>query len=114
MSQLEVWFTFAHLIAHLMAFIDSIQGTAYLSAFRTGCTPTFRRRPAAHLDVWPRFLLFDVCLPPSLLMFNAINFFTIRLPKDTIPIREMVIASTASVLGGFGIVTLFCTVGVYV
>jgi hypothetical protein len=38
----------------------------------------------------------------------------IRLPKDTIPIYEAVVASIASILGGFGVVALFCTVGVYV
>jgi len=37
-----------------------------------------------------------------------------RLPKDTLPIREAAVASTASVLAGFGVVALFCSVGVYV
>jgi hypothetical protein len=37
-----------------------------------------------------------------------------RLPKDTLPIRETAVASTASILAGFGVVALFCSVGVYV
>ena len=37
-----------------------------------------------------------------------------RLSKDTIPIREIGVALTASVLGGFGVVALFCAAGVYV
>ena len=37
-----------------------------------------------------------------------------RLPKDKIPIREASVASLASILGGFGVVALFYTVGVYV
>ena len=38
----------------------------------------------------------------------------LRLPKDTIPIREASVATIASLLGGFGVVALFCSVGVYV
>lgn len=37
-----------------------------------------------------------------------------RLPKTTLPARELAVASLASALGGFGIVALFCSVGVYV
>lgn len=37
-----------------------------------------------------------------------------RLPKATLPVREAAVASLASVLGGFGVVALFCSVGVYV
>jgi hypothetical protein len=36
------------------------------------------------------------------------------LPKSTIPTRETVVATVASILGSFGIVALFCSVGVYV
>lgn len=37
-----------------------------------------------------------------------------RLPKAAVPLREIAVASTASVLAGFGVVALFCSVGVYV
>lgn len=37
-----------------------------------------------------------------------------RLPKNTIPARETAVASIASILAGFGVVALFCSVGVYV
>lgn len=36
-----------------------------------------------------------------------------RLPKDKIPVRELAVASTASLLGGFGVVAMFCNAGVY-
>jgi hypothetical protein len=36
------------------------------------------------------------------------------LPKSTIPTRETVVAIVASTLGSFGVVALFCSVGVYV
>ena len=36
------------------------------------------------------------------------------LPKSTVPVREVAVASVASLLGGFGVVALFCSVGVYV
>jgi hypothetical protein len=36
------------------------------------------------------------------------------LPKNAIPLKEVAVASTASILGGFGVVALFCTAGVYV
>ncbi|KAJ6477293.1 hypothetical protein DFH09DRAFT_1216020 [Mycena vulgaris] len=44
----------------------------------------------------------------------TLAFYVSTLPKDTLPIRETAVASVASVLGGFGVVALFCTVGVYV
>ena len=36
------------------------------------------------------------------------------LSKSTIPLRESAVAVVASTLGGYGIVALFCSVGVYV
>ncbi|KAK7688025.1 hypothetical protein QCA50_008395 [Cerrena zonata] len=44
----------------------------------------------------------------------GLTFYFSTLPKDTIPIREASVATLASVLGGFGVVALFCSVGVYV
>ncbi|KZT68832.1 hypothetical protein DAEQUDRAFT_766029 [Daedalea quercina L-15889] len=44
----------------------------------------------------------------------ALAFYFSILPKDKIPVREAGVASLASILGGFGVVALFCTVGVYV
>jgi hypothetical protein len=43
---------------------------------------------------------------------DAYHFFS--LPKDTVPIRETFVALTASILGGFGVVAMFNTAGVYV
>ncbi|KAI5986284.1 hypothetical protein EDC04DRAFT_2589871, partial [Pisolithus marmoratus] len=44
--------------------------------------------------------------------FALASYFS-TLPK-TAPIRELDIAMLASVFGGFGVVALFCSVGVYV
>ncbi|KAH7920499.1 hypothetical protein BV22DRAFT_1198870 [Leucogyrophana mollusca] len=44
----------------------------------------------------------------------ALAFYSSTLPKDTLPLRETAVASTASILGGFGVVALFCSVGVNV
>jgi hypothetical protein len=44
----------------------------------------------------------------------ALTFYFSTLPKDTLPIRETTVATTASILGGFGVVALFCSAGVYV
>ncbi|EJF58840.1 hypothetical protein BD309DRAFT_988919 [Dichomitus squalens] len=44
----------------------------------------------------------------------ALAFYFSTLPKEKIPARELAVASTASLLGGFGVVALFCSVGVYV
>ncbi|KAA1468299.1 hypothetical protein DENSPDRAFT_833543 [Dentipellis sp. KUC8613] len=44
----------------------------------------------------------------------GLAFYFSTLSKDTLPIRETAVAMTASALGGFGVVALFCTVGVYV
>ncbi|KAI6043796.1 hypothetical protein EDC04DRAFT_2562353 [Pisolithus marmoratus] len=43
----------------------------------------------------------------------ALAFYFSTLPK-TAPIRELGVALLASILGGFGVVALFCSVGVYV
>ncbi|KIP01985.1 hypothetical protein PHLGIDRAFT_112541 [Phlebiopsis gigantea 11061_1 CR5-6] len=44
----------------------------------------------------------------------GLAFYFSTLPKTTVPLREVAIASTASLLGGFGVVALFCSAGVYV
>ncbi|KAJ7139343.1 hypothetical protein C8R44DRAFT_764284 [Mycena epipterygia] len=44
----------------------------------------------------------------------TLAFYVSTLPKTTVPIRETAVASVASILGGFGVVALFCTVGVNV
>ncbi|KZT09026.1 uncharacterized protein LAESUDRAFT_757202 [Laetiporus sulphureus 93-53] len=44
----------------------------------------------------------------------VLAFYFSTLPNDKIPVREAAVASLASILGGFGIVALFCTAGVYV
>lgn len=36
------------------------------------------------------------------------------LPKSMLAAREILVASIASILAGFGIVAVFCSVGVYV
>ncbi|OSD05716.1 hypothetical protein PYCCODRAFT_1432261 [Trametes coccinea BRFM310] len=44
----------------------------------------------------------------------ALAFYFSTLPNEKIPARELAVASTASLLGGFGVVAMFCTAGVYV
>ncbi|RPD59477.1 hypothetical protein L227DRAFT_576296 [Lentinus tigrinus ALCF2SS1-6] len=44
----------------------------------------------------------------------ALAFYFSTLPKEKIPAHELAVASAASLLGGFGVVALFCSVGVYV
>ncbi|CDO71728.1 hypothetical protein BN946_scf184920.g12 [Trametes cinnabarina] len=44
----------------------------------------------------------------------ALAFYFSTLPTDKFPLRELAVASTASLLGGFGVVAMFCTAGVYV
>ncbi|KAJ7630314.1 hypothetical protein FB45DRAFT_1027552 [Roridomyces roridus] len=63
--------------------------------------------------------LVPVALLPYLAFFLLLTTFTLgfyvsTLPKDTIPVRETAVATLASVLGGFGVVAMFCTAGVYV
>lgn len=58
-----------------------------------------------------RVLLYNVRPLPSFPLFMLILY---RLPKSGVPLKELAVASTASVLGGFGVVALFCTAGVYV
>jgi len=44
----------------------------------------------------------------------ALAFYFSTIPKHTVPVWETVVASIASILGGFGVVSLFCSVGVNV
>ncbi|KAF8498984.1 hypothetical protein F5888DRAFT_1802405 [Russula emetica] len=44
----------------------------------------------------------------------GLAFYFTTLSKSTIPLRESAVAVVASILGGYGIVALFCSVGVYV
>lgn len=57
-------------------------------------------------------LLFDVSNPS----FKSHPVFKARssLPKDKVALKEPLVATLASILGGFGVVALFCSVGVYV
>ncbi|KAM5530424.1 hypothetical protein V8D89_015899 [Ganoderma adspersum] len=66
---------------------------------------------------------FSPTIPTALLPYLAffllsatfgLAFYFSTLPKEKIPARELAVASTASLLGGFGVVALFCSVGVYV
>ena len=72
--------------------------------------------PRRHLR--PRILFLNVCIClstlscPTPVMTPAPSPHS--LPKEKIPVRELAVASTASLLGGFGVVALFCSVGVYV
>ncbi|KAI0685543.1 hypothetical protein BC835DRAFT_1289941, partial [Cytidiella melzeri] len=44
----------------------------------------------------------------------ALAFYFSTISKSSLPIHEVLVASLASILGGFGVVALFCSVGVYV
>ncbi|KZT24723.1 hypothetical protein NEOLEDRAFT_1242376 [Neolentinus lepideus HHB14362 ss-1] len=44
----------------------------------------------------------------------ALAFYFSTLPKTVLPVHETLIATLASILGGFGVVALFNSVGVYV
>ncbi|KAI0641082.1 hypothetical protein C8Q79DRAFT_1014507 [Trametes meyenii] len=66
---------------------------------------------------------FSPLVPVALLPYLAfillsatfvLTFYFSTLPKEKIPAHELAVASTASLLGGFGVVAMFCTAGVYV
>ncbi|KIM39159.1 hypothetical protein M413DRAFT_58352, partial [Hebeloma cylindrosporum] len=66
---------------------------------------------------------FSPIVPTALLPFVAalflvptfiLAFYFSTLPKDKFALREPLVALLASVLGGFGVVALFCSAGVYV
>ncbi|KDR68673.1 hypothetical protein GALMADRAFT_256450 [Galerina marginata CBS 339.88] len=65
---------------------------------------------------------FSPIVPTALLPFVAalfllptfaLAFYFSTLPKDRLAVREPLVALLASTLGGFGIVALFCSAGVY-
>ncbi|KAG8757480.1 hypothetical protein FRC14_002009 [Serendipita sp. 396] len=50
----------------------------------------------------------------SLLLSSfGLGFYFTTLPKQSVPAVELLVAIVASLLGGFGTVAMFCTVGVY-
>ncbi|PPQ89932.1 hypothetical protein CVT25_009987 [Psilocybe cyanescens] len=66
---------------------------------------------------------FSPIVPTALLPFAsalfllptfALAFYFSTLPKDKFALREPLVAVAASILGGFGVVALFCSAGVYV
>ncbi|TEB26293.1 hypothetical protein FA13DRAFT_1795708 [Coprinellus micaceus] len=72
-----------------------------------------------HSSAAPFTPLVPVSLLPALalILLSAtfvLAFYFSTLPKNAIPLKEVAVASTASILGGFGVVALFCTAGVYV
>ncbi|KAH8101512.1 hypothetical protein BXZ70DRAFT_891839, partial [Cristinia sonorae] len=73
---------------------------------------------ALHRAIPPFAPYIPVALLPSLAFILlsatfALAFYFSTLPKTTLPVREVAVASTASILGGFGVVALFCSMGVY-
>ncbi|KIY61743.1 hypothetical protein CYLTODRAFT_433506 [Cylindrobasidium torrendii FP15055 ss-10] len=80
---------------------------------------TYEELKALHASLPPFSPIVPTSLLPTLalvLLFATfvLGFYFSTLPKDTLPIRELQVASLASILGGFGVVALFCSVGVYV
>lgn len=74
-------------------------------------SPSFcSRRPLRSRSTSPRQSFIYVLV----LQYTSNRPSARRLPKDTLPVREAAVASLASLLGGFGVVALFCTAGVYV
>ncbi|KAG7090664.1 hypothetical protein E1B28_009763 [Marasmius oreades] len=74
---------------------------------------------ALHESLPPFKPIINVALLPYLAFILlssifALGFYFTTLPKSTVPTREIPVAVLASVLGGFGVVALFCSVGVYV
>ncbi|KAF9506979.1 hypothetical protein BS47DRAFT_360955 [Hydnum rufescens UP504] len=49
-----------------------------------------------------------------LTFFFLLAFYFSTLPKNLLAFREFIVATLASVVAGFGVVALFCSVGVYV
>ena len=92
------------------------QVIASVHALRRRVAPATHRTGAPRLDICAHILLFNVCaFVHGILEGHSSNvFFPHSLPKDKIPIREGAVASLASILGGFGVVALFCSVGVNV
>jgi len=82
------------------------------------------RQAYESIQTWHRALpAFSPYVSASLLPYLAFislsttfifAFYISTLPKNTVALREVGIASTASILAGFGVVALFCSVGVYV
>ncbi|CAG7847841.1 SubName: Full=Uncharacterized protein {ECO:0000313/EMBL:CCA77868.1} [Serendipita indica DSM 11827] len=51
----------------------------------------------------------------SLLLTSfGLGFYFTTLPKHSVPVTEILVALVASILGGFGTVAMFCTLGVYI
>ncbi|PPQ73105.1 hypothetical protein CVT24_009441 [Panaeolus cyanescens] len=68
--------------------------------------------PAFQPSIAPNYLPYIAafCLLPTF----ALAFYFSTLPKNLLSLKEPAVALLASVLGGFGVVALFCSVGVYV
>ncbi|KAF8961013.1 hypothetical protein BDZ97DRAFT_1830885 [Flammula alnicola] len=87
-------------------------------------TPRYIMDEYQHLKALHHSLpAFSPIVPTSFLPFLAalfllptfaLAFYFSTLPKDKLALREPLVAILASTLGGFGVVALFCSAGVYV
>ena len=96
------------------AYPATLQGFASVPADHTGLALTLPRLHSPHAHFRPRFLLFNVSRSHQSLLYVLVShdLSLPSLPKGAV--KESTVAILASVLGGFGTVAMFCTVGVYV
>jgi hypothetical protein len=92
--------------------------TPALQPVRPNTLPPTYRLVTPSLRLLSCILLYNVRIPISLPSARHVTFsscFPLRsLPKKGLPLQEIGVALVASLLGGFGTVAMFCTVGVYV
>ena len=91
------------------------QERARIFSLHPSRSPALSRIHPPQCDFRPHILLFNVRTSLSLDYIDTkLLLARHRIPKSALPVHEVLVASLASVLGGFGVVALFCSVGVYV
>lgn len=99
---------------HASPFKDPAQITRSVLPVHTRLAPPTHRTRSPRLHLCTHILLLHVRAIHIHSFSRNLWTFIHSLPKDSIPFREGAVASLASILGGFGVVALFCSVGVNV
>ena len=117
-------YSFYHTRAHLLTLHSFLAGsprvTPALQPIRTNTLPPTYRLVTPSLRLLTCILLYNVRFPIPYPLSSARHvtvsscFPPRSLPKKGLPLQEIAVALIASLLGGFGTVAMFCTLGVYV
>lgn len=103
-------------IVHLLTFssLETAPVVTLIPAVYWGQPAALLRLYPPYGYLWSGILFLDVGHSPHWPPRYSVDAVSSSLPKATLPVHELGVAALASTLAGFGVVALFCSVGVNV